>query len=309
MKHLFIINPHAGAHSHEKQIQQAIAKLPKSIDYTIYTKQQKGDSYQVIRNFRLQHPDEEIRVYACGGDGTLNEVAAAVVGLQNVAFTSYACGSGNDYIKYYGQPQLFRNIENLINGTPHPIDIMRVNNTYALNATHFGLDYKVARVMNQLRRNILIGKRLCYPSAIAWVFLTGMTDHCKVYADGKLINSKDEILLCTVANGKYVGGSYCCAPRSSNNDGWLEVCLIKPVALLKVLQLMDAYKKGKHLEDQRFKKYIHYCRAKKIKIEGGKNFGVSLDGEPTQGNLFDVEILPRAAMFIEPATSLTQTKR
>lgn len=301
MKHLFIINPHAGAYSHEKQIKQSIESLSKPIDYTIYIKKQKGDSHQAIRDFMSQHPDEEIRVYACGGDGTLNEVAAAVVGLHNVAFTAYACGSGNDYIKYYGKPQLFRNIENLINGTPHPIDLMRVNNTYALNATHFGLDYKVARIMNRLRRNILIGKRFCYPSAIAWVFLTGKNDFCKVYADGKLINKKDEILLCTVANGRYVGGSYCCAPLSSNNDGWLEVCLIKPVSLFKILQLINSYKKGQHLEDPRFEKYIHYCRAKKIEIVGGDTFGVSLDGEPTQGNHFDVEIMPQAVMFIEPA--------
>ena len=125
-------------------------------------------------------------------------------------------------------------------------------------------------------------------------------NYCEMQ-DGKLINKKDEILLCTVANGKYVGGSYCCAPLSSNNDGWLEVCLVKPVSLFKILQLINSYKKGQHLEDPRFEKYIHYCRAKKIEIVGGDTFGVSLDGEPTQGNHFDVEIMPQAVMFIEPA--------
>lgn len=300
MKHLFIINPHAGAYSHEKEIRQKLEKISDETDCTIYVKQYKGDSHAVIKDFANKYPEEEIRVYACGGDGTLNEVAAASTGLPNVAFTCYACGSGNDYIKYYGQPELFRNIENLINGVPRSIDMMRVNDTFALNATHFGLDYKVACTMHRLRRNVFIGKRLCYPSAIAWVFMTGMTDFCKVYADGKLLNESDEILLCTIANGKYVGGSYCCAPHSSNDDGLLEVCLVKPVTLIKVLQLMNSYKKGRHLDDKRFEKYIRYCRAKKVTIEGGVGFGVSLDGEPTQGRKFDVEIIPHATRFIEP---------
>lgn len=300
MKHLFIINPHAGVCSHEKHIRRAIESLTTPIDYTIYVKQQRGDSRRIIKEFATKYNNEEVRVYACGGDGTLNEVAAAVVGLTNVAFTSYACGSGNDYIKYYGNTHRFRNIESLINGTPHAIDIMKVNDTYALNATHFGLDYKVACTMHRLRRNILVGRRLCYPSAIAWVFLTGMTDKCEVYADGKRLNETNEILLCTIANGRYVGGSYCCAPRSSNCDGWLEVCLVKPVGLLKVLQLMNTYKKGNHLEDKRFEKYIHYCRAQKITIKGGNSFGISLDGEPTKGREFNVEIIPQAVRFIVP---------
>ena len=135
MKHLFIINPHAGVCSHEKHIRRAIESLTTPIDYTIYVKQQRGDSRRIIKEFATKYNNEEVRVYACGGDGTLNEVAAAVVGLTNVAFTSYACGSGNDYIKYYGNTHRFRNIESLINGTPHAIDIMKVNDTYALNAT------------------------------------------------------------------------------------------------------------------------------------------------------------------------------
>lgn len=300
MKHLFIVNPHAGAQSCEKQVIHAIEQLTTPIEYNVYIKKYKGDSIDAINEFRAKYPNEEIRIYACGGDGTLNEVAQSIVGMENVTFTSFAFGSGNDYIKYYGSKETFQDLNRLINGTATSIDMMRVNDRYALNATHFGLDYKVACTMHRLRRNILIGKQLCYPSAIAWVFLTGMTARCQVYADGNLLNKENEILLCTIANGQYVGGSYCCAPRSKNDDGLLDVCLIKPVSRLKMLQLMNEYKKGKHLSDKRFEPYITYCQAKTLTIIGSKNFGIALDGEPIKGNHFTIEVIPHAAQFVIP---------
>ena len=62
---------------------------------------------------------------------------------------------------------------------------------------------------------------------------------CKVIGDGEEMN-KDSILICTCVNGKYVGGSYKCAPRSVNNDGFMEVCCIKPVSIFKFLKFFSA---------------------------------------------------------------------
>ncbi|MBR6757682.1 MAG: hypothetical protein IKM35_04330 [Bacteroidaceae bacterium] len=301
MRHLFIINRHAGSQSCEYQVLDAIHSLTTAIDYDIYVKQRKGDSEELVREYRRQYPNEELRVYACGGDGTLSEVAGAMVGVENIAFTSLPFGSGNDYIKYYGTLHNFRNLDRLVHGTVVPIDIMKVNDKYALNATHFGLDYKVACTMHRLRRNILVGKQLCYPSAITWVFLTGMTAHCQVIADGIPLNEYGSILLCTIANGRYVGGSYCCAPLSCNDDGWLEVCLIKPVSRWKILQLINAYKRGEHLNDVRFEPYVTYRRAKNIVIKSDDaRFGIALDGETVQGNRFTVDVLHHAVRFIVP---------
>ena len=55
MKHLFIINPHAGVCSHEKHIRRAIESLTTPIDYTIYVKQQRGDSRRIIKEFATKY--------------------------------------------------------------------------------------------------------------------------------------------------------------------------------------------------------------------------------------------------------------
>jgi len=312
MKHIFIVNPHAGTRSCETLVRQSLRPFDGTIDYDIYIKRYKGDSREVVRRYRSAFPDEELRFYACGGDGTLREVAIACIGIEDVAFTAFAQGSGNDYVKYYGGADKFRDISRLLSGTRTPIDLMNVTctssdaapaslstETWAMNATHFGLDAKVAVAMNKLRRVPLIGKGLAYPTAVLWGFLTAMRNRCEVWADGVKLSDK-AILLCTAANGSHVGGSYNCAPRSLNDDGLMEVCLVKPLPRLSFLRMMDDYKLGRHIENPRFAPYITYCRARTLTIEGPEGFCISLDGEIVYGTHFEVVNKQHAVQFIKP---------
>lgn len=312
MKHIFIVNPHAGAQSCEALVRQSLQPYDGTVDCEIYVKQHKGDSREVVRHYRTAFPHEELRFYACGGDGTLREVAIACIGVENVAFTAFAQGSGNDYVKYYGGADNFRNIGRLLSGTKTPIDVMSVTaksaapdhtmlstETWAMNATHFGLDAKVAVTMNRLRRVPLIGKRMAYPTAVVWGFLTAMRNPCEVWADGVKLNDK-VILLCTAANGSHVGGSYNCAPRSLNDDGLMEVCLVRPLPRLKFLRMMDDYKLGRHIDNPKFAPYITYLRARTLTIEGPEGFCISLDGEIVYGTHFDVVNKQHALQFITP---------
>lgn len=310
MKHIFIVNPHAGARSCETLVREALREYDGVIDYEIYVKQHRGDSHEVVRRYREEWPGEKLRFYACGGDGTLREVAIACIGVEDVAFTSFAQGSGNDYVKYYGGPDEFRDVGRLIRGSETPIDMMRVRIegeevTWAMNATHFGLDAKVARTMHRLRRVPVIGKSMAYPTAVAWGFLTGMKNKCTVWADGERISGDgkeafDGILLCTAANGTHVGGSYCCAPRSKNDDGLMEVCLVKPLGRLRFLSMMNGYKRGTHLDDPRFSPYITYVQARTLTINGPDGFCISLDGETVEGSHFEVENIAHALTFVKP---------
>jgi diacylglycerol kinase (ATP) len=117
--------------------------------------------------------------------------------------------------------------------------------------------------------------------------------------DGELINDGD-ILLCTVANGEYVGGSYRCAPRSRQDDGLAEICLVTPVSRLRFLRLMNAYKAGTHLDDPRFDPMVRYRRGKVIQVTGKPGFIVSLDGEIAEGTSFRVEVVPGGLRFAAP---------
>lgn len=299
MKHIFIVNTVAGEHSCLDEVKKAIANESEVIDYELFTPDSAKDNVSQIKSYLEAHPDEEVRFYACGGDGTLNKVASGIYGYPNASLAVLAYGSGNDYIKYYADLKAFRNVENAMHGTEKRIDIMQVNGRFAINATHFGLDSVVAKVMHKIRRYPIIGGKMCYPIAVLRAFLTGMRTKCTVYADGEKLND-GKICLCTIANGKYVGGSYKCAPRSLNDDGLMEVCLIKPVSRIKFALLKKYYTNGTHLDNPKFAKYVVYRRAKQVVIEGGKGFCVSLDGEILQGKRIVVENKRQAIRFVVP---------
>ena len=122
--------------------------------------------------------------------------------------------------------------------------------------------------------------------------------------DGELLNPDGNILLCTIANGQYVGGAFRCAPRSLDNDGLLEVCLVKPVSHFTFIKLIGVYTQGTHLEDEKFAKYLEYRRGKKIEIEAPDGFVYSFDGELIRQNKFTVEVVHNAIRFAVPKSAV-----
>lgn len=89
MKHLFVVNPVAGKQKPEEKlrlINEAIDRLPaeqRSRDeFEIYVTEAPMDACRHIRETAAD--GAELRVYACGGDGTLNECVNGAAGLSNV---------------------------------------------------------------------------------------------------------------------------------------------------------------------------------------------------------------------------------
>ena len=75
--------------------------------------------------------------------------------------------------------------------------------------------------------------------------MLSVKNKCKVRADGEVINPDGKCLLCTLANGQYVGGSFKCAPRAKVDDGLIEVCMIKPISRLRFVKILGTYTEGK----------------------------------------------------------------
>ena len=302
MKHVFVINPAAGKENSYQAIQSALQALDTPVDYELYQSKARGDATRYVREY-CQRYTKPVRFYACGGDGTLNETANGIIGFEHASLGCYSCGSGNDFVKYYGGKDIFLNVKELIEAPEEYIDLMRVGNRYAINATHFGFDSCVAKTMMNVRRKKLIGGKNAYTTGVIVGLFKAMKNDCKVYVDGEELNPKGKILLCTIANGQYVGGSFRCAPRSLDNDGLLEVCLVRPVSHFTFVRLIGKYTKGTHLDDPKFKKFITYRRGKNIRIEAPKGFLYSLDGELIPQNEFEVQVVPHAIRFAVPKSA------
>lgn len=296
MKHIFIINPHAGAHDSYEPTVNALKPFMDKYDIEIHKTGHEKDATEFIKDYLKTHPnDEEVRFYSAGGDGTLNEVVNGVVGYDNASISLYPSGSGNDFVKSLPNPPSYLDFEKLLTAKNKKIDLLSINNElYCVNVCNFGFDAIVAETANRLKKQ---GKKNAYTKGIVKALFNGMKNQITVEVDGKTLNPSGKLLLANCANGAYYGGKYKCAPNYVLDDGLIEVCLVNPVSVPTFLKLVKKYSLGEHLTDKRFEKYIVYLRGKKVKMYSDKPFVVSIDGEIISGKEFTVEILEKSLNF------------
>ena len=296
MKHVFILNPKAGSGTHLCEARAAIESLAGDIE--IYETKAPKDATRYIRQWCESHT-EDVRFYACGGDGTIREVAEGILGFPQASMSCFPIGSGNDFVKYYGGRERFTDLSALCAAAALPVDMITLGDEYSVNVCNFGFDAAVASTMNSVRRLPLIGGKRAYTTGILRALITARRNHCDIYADGEKLTGK-AFLLCTVANGAYVGGAFRCAPHAKNDDGKMEVCVMRPMSLFTFLRLMGPYSRGEHLDDPRFAKYMTYRRAARVEVSAKKPFPVSLDGEIIRTAHFTCTVLPGALRFAVP---------
>ena len=301
MKHIFIINPMAGSGAHIEELREKVNSLGNA---EIYETKGPHDATAYVSSL-CENMTEEIRFYACGGDGTVKEVAEGVVGRPQASMSVYPIGSGNDFVKYFGGAEAFFDIEGLMNAGDAQTDIIHItteegDDAYSLNVCNFGFEAYAASVMSKFRRTPVIGGKNSYTTGIVAAIFKAMKTYGDIFVDGELVNAGGAFILGTVANGGYVGGGYNCAPRADVCDGLLEVCTIKPISLVTLVRLIGTYKDGGHLDDPRFKKYITYHRAKRVEVVGEKSFPICLDGEIIYTKHFVAEIERGAVRFAAP---------
>lgn len=299
MKHIFIINPKAGNKDITQTIIQYLEANAKNITYEYYVTQGVDDALNYVKNYCENHLGENLRFYSCGGDGTLNEIVCGMVGYENVSVACYPSGSGNDFIKVFGNKEDFLNIDALINGNEKKVDIIKVNDRYSLNICNLGFDAVAADNMVRFKKKKFISGKLAYTLGVLFGLFFSLKSHAEVYVDGKKIGN-DIFILCTIANGQVYGGGYRCAPNAKVDDGLLDVTLFKPVSRIRLLSLISIYKNGKHLENKRTLPLITYTLGKNVKIIAKKEIIYTRDGEVSHEKEISMEVLPLAINFVLP---------
>ncbi len=300
MKYVFIINPKAGSGQAERAVRTAAENLAEKELCEFHITERQGEAVTFVKEYCRTHAGETIRFIACGGDGTVNEVCNGAAGEENVSVTCYPCGSGNDFVKAFGGAEKFLNIEALIKAPDRKIDLLKVGDRYSMNVVNFGFDTTVARTINEERAKTGHGNKNAYTKGVVKALLTAMKNSFTVRADGEVLNPEGKALLCTLANGQYVGGSFCCAPRSVPDDGLIEVCIIRPISRIRFVRILDTYTKGKHLDDPKMQDIVIYRQAKTVEVTAPEGFAYSLDGEIIFDSHFKVEIAPGILNFAVP---------
>ena len=272
MKHIFIINPAAGSRDRTKDYTQTIEEHCKGLDYTIAVSQGPGDCFRMAKE--AAETGEEVRLYACGGDGTLNEVAAGAAGHQNAAVTVFAGGSGNDFIRLFDDPKAFTDLSRLLDCKETTFDLIRCNDDLSMNICSVGLDARIGIDVSHYKRLPLLSGFRAYAVSTVVNLIRGISEHYVVEIDGQQFD-KEMTMIC-ICNGRFYGGGFNPVPEADPADGLLDVLLVDKVSLLQVPGVIGKYKNGQY---RQLPHIVRHFRTKEVKILCDKPTGINLDGE------------------------------
>ena len=190
MTHLFIINPAAGSRDRTESYREKIRAVCESrgLPYRIQISQAPGDCRRLAR--AAAETGGEYRIYACGGDGTLNEVADGAAGFPNVAVTVFSGGSGNDFVKLFDDPKAFFDLERLVDAEEVTFDMIRCNETKALNICSVGLDARIGTDVSRYKRLPLLHGFRAYAASTVVNLCKGISEHYAVEIDGQRIDGE-----------------------------------------------------------------------------------------------------------------------
>lgn len=296
MKHLFIINPAAGKCDQTGEYTQKIRAVcdRRKVDYEILVSRCAGDCTQIAQAAAAS--GEELRIYACGGDGTLNEIVNGVVGFENVAVTHFPGGSGNDFVKIFSDPNAFRDLDALMDGEEAGFDVIRCQDQfYSLNVCSMGIDARIGTAIGRYKRLPLVSGSGAYILSTAVNLVKGICRHFVVDIDDKHF-SGEQTLVC-VANGRWYGGSFNPVPIAEPDDGLLDVLLVKGVSRLTVANVIGKYKSGRFRE---LPNLIRHFRCKRVRIRCEQANEINLDGELLMAKDALFELVPKAVRFFYP---------
>ena len=295
MTHLFIINPAAGSRDRTKDYSEKIEKLctERGIDYRIEVSGAPGECARIARE--AAQSGEEYRIYACGGDGTLNEVVSGAAGFDNVAVTVFSGGSGNDFVKLFSDPQAFFHLERLLDAEETCFDLIKCNDDYSLNICSVGLDARIGTdVANYKRIPLLSGFRAYAASTVVNV-IRGIAEHYTVEVNGETID-KEMTMIC-VCNGQYYGGGFHPVPEADPTDGLLDVLIIDKVSRLQVAQVIGKYKAGRY---QELPNLVRHFKTDRVVIRCDGPTAINLDGELRVSDVVDIRIADEKIRFFYP---------
>ena len=293
MKHIFIINPAAGSRDRTAEYTEKIHTCCDGLDYEIHISDHPGACRELART--AAEKGEPCRIYACGGDGTLNEVASGAAGFPNAAITVFSGGSGNDFVKLFNEPKAFFDLERLLNAEQTTFDMIACNDDLSLNICSVGLDARIGTDVSHYKRLPLLSGFRAYAASTVINVIKGISEHYVVELDGKTIDGQ-KTLIC-VCNGRFYGGGFNPVPEADPSDGLLDVLIVEKVSRLKVASVVGTYKSGGY---KQLPQYIRHFRTKSITIHCDKETPINLDGELRMAKDVTMSVAPEKVRFFYP---------
>ena len=272
----FVVNSTAGRGKAGRKITDMLSTLngldiPFEIEITKAPKHAIQLTKDAILHRGFRH------IVAVGGDGTLNEVVNGIMNSgknDEVKLALFPEGGGNDFAKYFHlSPSIRRDVELLVRKDVITIDVGVVNGYHFINSLGIGFDAVVANHANRIK---YINGLPRYTLAVLQSLFTMRHFPVSFHLDGTL--HQTHLLMLSVGNGRFCGGGYQLTPDARLDDGLLDICLIKDISLLRLLQIIPKALKGTHTREPE----VEMLRGKELQISSSLPLPLYFDGELPQ---------------------------
>ena len=213
----------------------------------IFVTNEIEDVGKIIQKFK----DPNKYIYcAIGGDGTLNSLINALLknNIDNPEVACIASGSGSDFLRTFAMPtDINQAIIRIKNNQNYDVDTSLIesksNSRYFINVLNYGF---LAETVNLSEKLPNIVKRFRYPISFWLKLLSGKQSVFKLSTNSYEFDSN--AFNVSICNGQFFGGGWNISPKSSLQDGLLNIQIFK-VTKIKAMKLFFLAKKGLHLTD------------------------------------------------------------
>ena len=288
MYYAFIVNPAAGTGyslTTMRKLEEILAS--RNIKYRVFQTERPGHATEIASELACN--DEVKAVVTVGGDGTAGEVAAGLTGTGK-AMGIIPAGTGNDFIKSAGIPNdPEKALDLLLSGNIVPTDTGTVNEKFFLNVCGTGFDVTVldyAESEKEKHRGLTP-----YFLGLLKAVFHYKSVRLKVKADN--IEEEGQYLICSIANGRYIGGGIPICPDADTQDGYLDLVLIRGVGRWQIPLHLPGLMLSKALK---FRITRHY-KVRSVRIEG-ENLRINIDGDIISMSEAEFRINPSSLLLI-----------
>ena len=288
MYYAFIVNPAAGSGFALTTMQKLEKRLTNlGIDFRVYKTQKPGHATEIASE--LAQDKEVTAVVSVGGDGTCGEVAAGLTGTGK-AMGIIPAGTGNDFIKSAGIPNdPDKALDQMLNGKPGKTDTGRINNSFFLNVCGTGFDVTVldyAENEKEKHRGLTP-----YLLGLLKAVFHYRSVHLQLTADGQI--EEGQYLICSIANGKFIGGGIPICPDADTGDGKLDLVLIRNIHRWQIPLYLPGLMMSRALKFR----ITRHLRVESVTIEGS-DLRINIDGDIRSMSKAEFSINPGSLMLI-----------
>lgn len=289
---VFIMNPISGTVSKAGIPHIIEANLDKEkFDYTIRETQYAGHASVIAEEAKNEKADI---VVAVGGDGTVNEVARAIV-QSDTALAILPCGSGNGLARHLMLPMNIKGAIRIINQCEvHCLDYGTINNIPFFCTCGMGFDAFISM------KFAMSGKRGPI-SYVENVLKEGLKYKPETYEiEDETGTKRYKAFLISCANASQYGNDAYIAPQASMSDGLMDVIIMEPFDVLEAPQIsIDMFNKTLNKNSK-----IKTFKTKKIHIHRDQPGVIHYDGDPLMmGEDIDIELIAKGIKILVNPTA------